>query len=177
MDRPLIIAVGSLERHKGHDVLLDATHAWQRLDPAPLVVIAGEGPLHGELQNAIETRELPVRLIGRREDAPELLTAADLALLPSRSEEARSTFAQEALHARVPLVATPVGGSPNSSATPRNSCPGDSEALAEAGTRPAPGSMRPLDRSPRPAVEHHQAGSWPLAAALMARAVWPAGPD
>ncbi|MEU1518847.1 glycosyltransferase family 4 protein [Streptomyces sp. NPDC005811] len=107
--RPLLMAVGSLDRHRGYDLLLDATHAWCRLDPVPLVVIAGEGPLRPELQQRIETEELPVRLLGRREDVGALLAAADLALLPG-GEEARSVLAQEALHARVPLVAARAGG-------------------------------------------------------------------
>ncbi|MFJ8183837.1 glycosyltransferase family 4 protein [Streptomyces sp. NPDC096105] len=133
VDRPLIVAVGSLERHRGHDVLLDATHAWQRLDPAPLVVIAGEGPLHGELRRAVETQDLPVRLLGRREDASDLLAAADVAVLPSRREEGRSLFAQEALHARVPLVATRVGGIPELVGDAAELVPhGNARALADA---------------------------------------------
>ncbi|MBT1096310.1 glycosyltransferase family 4 protein [Streptomyces sp. Tu102] len=107
--RPLLIAVGSLERHRGYDVLLDASRAWRKLDPAPLLVIAGEGALRAGLQRRIEDEELPVRLIGRRDDVSELLAAADIALLSS-SWESRSVLAQEALHARVPLVATDVGG-------------------------------------------------------------------
>ncbi|MFD5858249.1 glycosyltransferase family 4 protein [Streptomyces chartreusis] len=107
--RPLLIAVGSLDRHRGYDVLLDASRAWRKLDPAPLVVIAGEGALRAGLQRRIEDEELPVRLIGRRDDVSELLAAADIALLSS-SWESRSVLAQEALHARVPLVATDVGG-------------------------------------------------------------------
>ncbi|MEU6482329.1 glycosyltransferase family 4 protein [Streptomyces sp. NPDC047017] len=102
--RPLLIAVGSLDAHRGHELLLDAARAWRPLDPPPLVVIAGEGPLRAVLQRRIEDEDLPVRLLGRREDAGELLAAADLALLPA-SAEARSVLAQEALHARVPLVA------------------------------------------------------------------------
>ncbi|MGW7524978.1 glycosyltransferase family 4 protein [Streptomyces sp. NPDC054783] len=110
--RPLLIAVGSLDRHRGYDLLLDAARAWRDVDPLPLVVIAGEGPLRAALQRRIEDEELPVRLIGSREDVPELLAAADLALLTS-SWESRSVLAQEALHARVPLVATRVGGIPD----------------------------------------------------------------
>jgi glycosyltransferase involved in cell wall biosynthesis len=129
--RPLLMAVGSLERHRGYDVLLDAARAWRRLDPLPLVVIAGEGPLRGELQERIEGEGLPVRLIGRREDITDLLAAADLALLPSRWEEARSVLAQEALHARVPLVATDVGGIPELVGDAAELVPrGDAEALA-----------------------------------------------
>lgn len=133
--RPLLIAVGSLERQRGYDVLLDACRAWRRLDPLPLVVIAGEGPLRGELQRRIEEEELPVRLIGRRDDVRELLAAADLALLPSRWE-ARSVLAQEALHARVPLIATEVGGLPELVGDAAELVPpGDPEALAAAVAR------------------------------------------
>jgi len=107
--RPLFTAVGSLDGHRGHDLLLDAARVWRGLDPVPLVVVAGEGPQRAELQRRIEDEELPVRLLGRRDDVGELLAAADLALLPG-GEESRSVLAQEALHARVPLVAALTGG-------------------------------------------------------------------
>ena len=109
--RPLLMAVGSLDRHRGYDTLLDAARVWRRLDPVPLVAIAGEGPSRAELQGRIESEGLPVRLLGRREDIAELLAAADLALLPN-SGESRSVLVQEALHARVPLVATDSGAVP-----------------------------------------------------------------
>ncbi|MFE1309875.1 glycosyltransferase family 4 protein [Streptomyces sp. NPDC058755] len=129
--RPLLMAVGSLDRERGYDVLLDAARAWRDLDPVPLVVVAGEGPLRPELQRRIEDEELPVRLVGRREDVPELLAAADLALLTS-SWESRSVLAQEALHARVPLVATRVGGVPDLVGDAAELVPyGDAEALAD----------------------------------------------
>ncbi|MQY38756.1 D-inositol-3-phosphate glycosyltransferase [Streptomyces sp. RB17] len=128
--RPLLIAVGSLDRQRGYDLLLDAARAWRDLDPVPLVVIAGEGPLRAELQRRIEDEELPVRLIGHRGDVPELLAAADLALLTSRWES-RSVLAQEALYARVPLVATRVGGIPDLVGDAAELVPyGDPEALA-----------------------------------------------
>ncbi|MGI5453638.1 glycosyltransferase family 4 protein [Streptomyces sp. CA-249302] len=130
--RPLLMAVGSLDRHRGYDTLLDATRAWRRLDPVPLVVIAGEGPLRTVLQRRIEDEGLPVRLIGRRDDVGRLLAAADLALLCS-SWESRSVLAQEALHARVPLVATRVGGIPELVGDAAELVPyGDAEALADA---------------------------------------------
>ncbi|MEU1083321.1 glycosyltransferase family 4 protein [Streptomyces sp. NPDC005908] len=159
VERPLIIAVGSLERHRGYDDLLDAAHAWRLLDPVPLVVIAGEGPLHGELRRRIEDEELPVRLAGPREDVPDLLAAADVAVLPSRREEARSPFAQEALHARVPLVATRVGGVPELVGDAAELVPrGNARALADAVTRLLgdPGRRELLaERGPR------QAATWP----------------
>ncbi|MBA2949936.1 glycosyltransferase family 4 protein [Streptomyces himalayensis] len=132
VDRPLLMAVGALERHRGYETLLDATRAWRHLDPVPLVIIAGEGQLRGALQGRIEDEGLPVRILGRRDDVPELLAAADIALLPS-PWEARSVLAQEALHARVPLVATAVGGVPDLVGDAAELVPpGDAEALADA---------------------------------------------
>ncbi len=65
----------------------------------------------------------------------ELLAAADLALLTS-SWESRSVLAQEALHARVPLVATAVGGIPELVGDAAELVPyGDAEALAVAVVR------------------------------------------
>ncbi|MFG3103702.1 glycosyltransferase family 4 protein [Streptomyces sp. NPDC048182] len=135
VERPLLVAVGALDRDGGYDVLLDAARAWRRLDPPPLVVVAGEGPLRPELQRRIEREELPVVLAGRRDDVTELLAAADLALLPGR-RAARSVLAQEALHARVPLVASDAGGlrelvGDAAALVP----PGDPGALAGAVTR------------------------------------------
>ncbi|MFF4273746.1 glycosyltransferase family 4 protein [Streptomyces sp. NPDC001536] len=133
--RPLLMAVGSLDSHRGYDTLLDASRAWRDLDPVPLVVIAGEGPLRTELQRRIEDEGLPVRLIGRRDDVTELLAAADLALLSS-SWESRSVLAQEALHARVPLVATDVGSMAELVGDAAELVPyGDAEALAESVVR------------------------------------------
>ncbi|WP_405580111.1 glycosyltransferase family 4 protein [Streptomyces sp. NBC_01092] len=133
--RPLLIAVGTLERHRGYDVLLNASRAWRQLDPAPLVVIAGEGAMRAALQRRIEDEELPVRLIGRRDDVTELLAAADIALLSS-SWESRSVLAQEALHARVPLIATDVGGMSELVGDAAELVPyGDPDALAQAVVR------------------------------------------
>ncbi|MGW2787081.1 glycosyltransferase family 4 protein [Streptomyces populi] len=134
-DRALLIAVGSLDRHRGYHTLLDASRAWCRLDPVPLLVVAGEGPLRAVLQRRIEDEELPVRLVGRRDDVAELLAAADLALLPSRWES-RPVLAQEALHARVPLVATAVGGIPEMVGDAAELVPyGNAKALGDAVVR------------------------------------------
>ncbi|WP_149823380.1 glycosyltransferase family 4 protein [Streptomyces tailanensis] len=134
-DRPLLVAVGTLDRHRGYDTLLDAAREWRGFDPAPLLIIAGEGPSRGVLQRRIEDEELPVRLVGRRDDISELIAAADLALLPG-GPEARSVLAQEALHARVPLVAAAVGSVPELVGDAAELVPsGDAGALAGAVVR------------------------------------------
>ncbi|WP_327357132.1 glycosyltransferase family 4 protein [Streptomyces sp. NBC_01304] len=132
VDRPLLMAVGSLDRHRGYPTLLDATRAWRALDPVPLLVIAGEGPQRGALQRRIDAEGLPVRLVGSRSDVRELLAAADVAVLPSRWES-RSVLAHEALHGGVPLVATAVGGVPELVGDAAELVPyGDASALAGA---------------------------------------------
>ncbi|MFJ8567538.1 glycosyltransferase family 4 protein [Streptomyces sp. NPDC093514] len=158
VERPLLIAVGSLVPHRGYSVLLDAAREWRGLDPAPLVVIAGEGPLRAELSRRIEAEALPVRLLGRRRDAAQLLAAADLAVLPSRWE-ARALLAQEALRAGVALVATTVGGVPElvgegAVLVP----PGEAGALASAVT----GLLADPDRrAALAAAGRAQASTWP----------------
>ncbi|MFI9025144.1 glycosyltransferase family 4 protein [Streptomyces sp. NPDC053560] len=109
LGRPLLVTVGRLDAHQGHEMLLDAAHGWCGPDPQPLVVVAGEGPLRPALQQRIDAEGLPVLLLGRRDDVPGLLAAADLVLATARWE-ARSVLAQEALRAGVPLVATDAGG-------------------------------------------------------------------
>ncbi|GHH74893.1 glycosyl transferase [Streptomyces sulfonofaciens] len=130
VDRPMLITVGALEAHRGYGTLLDAARVWRDLDPAPLLVIAGEGPLREALQRRIDDEDLPVRLLGEREDARDLLAAADLAVLPSGTRSS-PVLAQEALHARVPLVGPDDGGIPELVGDAADLVPaGDSDALA-----------------------------------------------
>ncbi|MFB7175486.1 glycosyltransferase family 4 protein [Streptomyces sp. NPDC056254] len=158
VERPLLIAVGSLVAHRGYSVLLDAAREWRALEPVPLLVIAGEGPLRAELARRIEAERLPVRLLGRRRDAAQLLAAADLAVLPSR-REGRALPAQEALRAGVPLVATAVGGVPElvgegAVLVP----PGEAHALASA----VAGLLAdPARRADLAAAGRVQAATWP----------------
>jgi glycosyltransferase involved in cell wall biosynthesis len=158
VDRPLLMAVGSLVPHHGFGALLDAARLWRSLDPVPLLVIAGEGRDRDALQRRIRDEELPVTLIGCREDVGELLAAADLALLPSRWE-GRSLLAQEALRAGVPLVATAVGGVPELVGGAAELVPyGNAEALARTVRRLLgdPGARARLAEAGRV-----QAAGWP----------------
>ncbi|MFD3998687.1 glycosyltransferase family 4 protein [Streptomyces sp. NPDC058548] len=158
VDRPLLMAVGALERGRGYRTLLDAARSWRELDPQPLLVIAGEGRERAALQRRIVAEGLPVRLIGRREDVAELLAAADVAVLPSRWE-ARSLLAQEALRLGVPLVATAVGGVPELVGDAAELVPyGDAEALAGAVRGLLDDVERRMDLA---AAGRVQAGTWP----------------
>lgn len=158
VDRPLLMAVGALERGRGYGTLLDAARSWRDLDPQPLLVIAGEGRERAALQRRITAEGLAVRLIGRRDDVAELLAAADVAVLPSR-REARSLLAQEALRLGVPLVATAVGGVPELVGDAAELVPyGDAAALAGAVRGLLEDADRRMDLA---AAGRVQAGTWP----------------
>ncbi|MGY2081032.1 glycosyltransferase family 4 protein [Modestobacter sp. SYSU DS0657] len=169
--RPLVVAVGRLHPQKGYDVLLDAVARWvadPRLRPAPLVVIAGDGPLHDELAARIRAEQLPVTLLGRRTDVADLLGAADVCVLPS-VWEARSLTAQEALRAGTPLVASRVGGIPELVGSAAELVPvGDAGALAEAVTLVLTDPARTARLG---AAGPRQAATWPDEAATAAQLV------
>jgi glycosyltransferase involved in cell wall biosynthesis len=111
-DRPMVLSVGRLHPQKRYDVLVDAAARWRTLYPSPVVVVAGSGPAYLQLAARISAARAPVLLLGHRGDVPDLLAAADVAVVTS-DWEARQLFAQEALHAGVPLVTTAVGGLPD----------------------------------------------------------------
>lgn len=156
--RPLLMAVGSLVPDRGYGTLLTAARAWRRLDPAPLLVIAGEGGERAALQARIDNERLPVSLVDRRDDVSDLLAAADIALLASRWE-ARSLLAQEALRLGVPLVATAVGAVPELVGDAAELIPyGDAAILADTVTRLL---ADPARRAELAAAGPVRAAGWP----------------
>lgn len=132
--QPLILSVGRLHPQKRYDVLVDAAARWRDRRPAPVVVIAGSGPAYLALAARISAARAPVTLLGHRTDVADLLAGADLAVVTS-DWEARQLFAQEALRAGVPLVATDVGGLP--------------ELVGDAAVLVTPGDVDAVDRAVR----------------------------
>jgi glycosyltransferase involved in cell wall biosynthesis len=159
--RPLLVAVGRLHPQKGYDVLLDAVAGWERdgrLSPAPLLAIAGDGPLEAELAERIRAERLPVLLLGRRSDVADLLVAADACVLPSRWEGSPFT-AQEALRAGTPLVSTRAGGIPELVGAGADLVPvGDAGALADAVVRVL---SDPAHAAALAEAGRRQAAGWP----------------
>jgi glycosyltransferase involved in cell wall biosynthesis len=110
---PVIGCVAALAAHKGHAVLLDAFAA---LPPAAAgtLVLAGEGPERSPLEDraralGIEGR---VRFLGERPDVRALLPAFDLMVAPSVGREGLGIAVLEGMDARLPVVASRVGGLP-----------------------------------------------------------------
>jgi glycosyltransferase involved in cell wall biosynthesis len=132
-DRPLVLAAGRLATQKGFATLLDAAASWQDLRPAPLLAVAGDGPLVGRLRARAAPLGDGVRFLGQRDDVPALLAAASVFVLPS-VWEGQPLVLQQALLAGAAIVATRVGGIP--ALTGEDAAllvePGDAEALAAA---------------------------------------------
>ncbi|MEV0970451.1 glycosyltransferase family 4 protein [Microtetraspora glauca] len=108
-DRPVVLTIARLAQQKGLETLLDA--AAGPYAAAPLFVVAGEGPLRGEIQQRVDAERLPVLLYGWAATA-ELLQVADVLLVPSRWE-GQPLNVQEALKAGTPIISTRVGGIPD----------------------------------------------------------------
>jgi glycosyltransferase involved in cell wall biosynthesis len=113
-------------------------------DPGDVtVLVAGDGPLRGQLQQAAGALQLPsarFRMLGVRQDVPSLLAAADLFVFPTGGNEGMGLGPLEAACAGVPVVATRVSDLPDLLAgTAMLVPPGDLAALVEA-------SRKVLDR-------------------------------
>jgi len=105
----VLLALTSLVRRKGLDVLLDALARTRKRD---LVLwIAGDGPERASLGAQAERLGLSerVRFLGQRDDVPDLLAACDIFVLPSR-REGLGVSVLEAMAACRPVVASRVGG-------------------------------------------------------------------
>ncbi|MCU0622998.1 MAG: glycosyltransferase [Gemmatimonadaceae bacterium] len=109
---PVIGYVGRLIPAKGPDVLVDALC---RIADRPWhAVLIGDGLLRASLEAVIARAGLPdrVHLVGHLDDATDLYRAFDLFALPSRTEGTPIALF-EAMGARLPVVATRVGGVPD----------------------------------------------------------------
>ena len=129
----MVLGVGRLAAQKGFGVLLEAAAAWRDLDPMPLVAIAGDGPLAGELRARAVELGAAVVFLGHRDDISARLAAAAVFVLPSLWE-GQPLVLQEALRAGTPIVATGVGGVPGLTGEDAALLvpPGDARALAAA---------------------------------------------
>jgi glycosyltransferase involved in cell wall biosynthesis len=109
----IVGAAGRLSPEKGFGVLVDAAADAVRADPGLGFVVLGEGPLRADLERAVAARGLRNSFVlpGFRDDLDRLMPHLDLLVLPSFTE-GLPNVALEALAARVPVVATAVGGTP-----------------------------------------------------------------
>ena len=107
----LVCSVGRLTEQKGHRFLLEAIPSVKQRYPKTIFVIAGDGPLLKELKEQAEALNLAAAVIflGNRPDVADLLSLADIFVLPSLWEDLPISLL-EAMGAGVAVVASQVDG-------------------------------------------------------------------
>lgn len=87
-------------------------HEVKKHVPAKLILV-GDGPQRSETEHLARELDLAehVRFLGKQSALPEILSAADIFLLPSQSESF-GLAALEAMSCSIPVVATSAGGIP-----------------------------------------------------------------
>lgn len=115
-DAPVIGCVANLYVYKGHADLIEAMGAVARRAPeAHLVLVGREAQMGDQVRTRAAELGLAgkVHLLGERQDVPDLMHAFDILVLPSH-EEGFSNAILEGMAASLPVVATDVGGNPES---------------------------------------------------------------
>lgn len=133
----VFITVGRQEYQKGHRFLLMAMATVREADPSALLLIVGRaGNTSREINDLVVEHSLngAVRLLGHRDDVPDLLAASDVFVFPSLFEGLGGA-AIEAMALGLPIIASDIpalreatGGESAAVLVP----PGHAELLAEA---------------------------------------------
>ena len=133
----VILLVGRFSREKDHLTLLaSAAKLREGGSVAPHVVLVGDGPERGRIENAIRELGLQgaVTLTGQVPAAEPYYGIADVAVLSSLSEGSPNALL-EAMAVGVPVIATRVGGIPEIVADGESAlliAPGDREGMSRA---------------------------------------------
>ena len=134
-DALVILCVANLIPYKGHADLIEAFARARAALPNAVLVLAGrDDGLGVAVMAQAEARAVidHVRILGPRDDVPDLIGAADLFALASHEEGAPNAVI-EAMAAGLPAVVTAVGGTPETiGAAGLLVPPHDPAALAEA---------------------------------------------
>jgi len=113
-DAHLLLIIARLHPEKGHSYLFQALPEIRRSVHKPVrLIVAGTGPFEAAYREAVRALDCDdiVSFAGFRKDAPDLMAAADLVILPSVAE-AFGLVLTEALYLGTPVVATRAGGIP-----------------------------------------------------------------
>ncbi len=110
-EEPLVVMLANLHPPKDPFTLVRAVAGLATSRGSARLILAGDGPQRGRVEELIEELDLEdrVRLAGRLDDVRPLLAAADAACLSSRAE-GLSNAVIEALAVGLPCAATRAGG-------------------------------------------------------------------
>jgi glycosyltransferase involved in cell wall biosynthesis len=112
----LVVAARRLDARMGLDVLLEAWRTVQKAEPRAVLLVAGGGREHENLEALCIGLARPdgVRLLGRLtdDDLVALYQAADCSVVPSRELEGFGLVVLESLACGTPVVVTDAGGLP-----------------------------------------------------------------
>jgi len=133
-DAPVVVQVGTFRQVKDQPTAIRAFALVRRRVPRAMLVFVGDGP------DLPTCRDLAARMgledgvvfLGSRQDVPEILAAADVQLMTSLSE-AHSVALLEGMAAGLAIVATDVGGIPETVVDGQTGLlapPGDHERIA-----------------------------------------------
>ena len=113
-EAPLIGTVSVLRPQKALDVFIRAAAQLLRENPDLRVLLAGDGPLLGELTELVHSLGVQDRLLlpGYRSDASDVIAALDVAV-SSSAFEGSPLAVMEYMESARPIVATRVGGVPD----------------------------------------------------------------
>jgi len=112
-DHHLVVHVANFTPKKRHTDLLAAAQIALQQDPAITFLLVGQGPLEAEIKAQAQDLGIAHQVVftGFRVDAPRLMAAADLFVLPSQYEGLPISLL-EAMALGRPVVASSVGGVP-----------------------------------------------------------------
>jgi glycosyltransferase involved in cell wall biosynthesis len=135
-DTPLLGSVGRMVAEKGYDVMLAALGRLRATHPDLRWLVVGAGDCQAELARVASRSGVDGAVIwaGRRDDVAAILSALDIWVMSSVSEGLPVALL-EAMAARLPIVATRVGGIPDAvrdGEQARLVPPADPESLAGA---------------------------------------------
>jgi len=162
-DRFAWLAVGRVEPQKDYPNMFRAVARGRSHGSRAVVLVVGEGSLFDDMVAARDEMGLDdeaVRFLGPRSDVPELMAAAD-GYLMSSAWEGLPLVLIEASAARLPIVATDVGGNDEIVADGASGYlvpPHDPEALAAAMSRLeglTPGELRAMGEEGLSRVRSH----------------------
>ena len=112
-DTFVVCYLGRYTAEKGLHTVLDVAELTSAENRRVRYVLAGDGPLYGEIEKAVEDRHLDriIRMTGYLEDPAPVLAAADVLIAPS-SREGMSNSVLEAMAQGKPILCTRVGALP-----------------------------------------------------------------